>query len=41
MQGVILGKTKIILNTGAIENGRLLAQTAVTLDASSVTQPAP
>ena len=39
MQGVILGKTNIVLGTGATENGRLLAQTAVTLDQDTVTQP--
>jgi hypothetical protein len=39
MQGVILGKTLINLQTGATENGRLLSQTAVTLQANHVTQP--
>jgi hypothetical protein len=39
MQGVILGKTLINLQTGATANGRLLAQTAVTLDAATVTIP--
>jgi hypothetical protein len=39
MQGVILGQTLINLQTGATENGRLLAQTAVTLDQATVTQP--
>ena len=39
MQGVILGKTLINLQTGATENGRLLAQTAVTLSQNKVTQP--
>jgi Ice-binding-like len=37
MQGVILGKTLINLQTGATENGRLMAQAAVTLDANAVT----
>jgi hypothetical protein len=39
MQGVILSKTNIVIGTGATENGRLLAQTAVTLDQDTVTQP--
>ena len=37
--GIILSKTLISLNTGAKVNGRLLAQTAVTLNASTVVQP--
>lgn len=37
--GVILSKTLISLSTGAKVKGRLLAQTAVTLDAATVTQP--
>jgi hypothetical protein len=40
-KGIILSKTLIDLQTGAVMNGRALAQTAVTLDASTVTQPAP
>ncbi len=40
-EGIILSKTAITLATGASVNGRLLAQTAVNLDASTVTQPAP
>ena len=39
-KGVILGKTSISLNTGAVLDGRALAQTAVTLIANTVTQPA-
>jgi Protein of unknown function (DUF3494)./Bacterial Ig-like domain (group 2). len=39
MQGVILSQTTIALQTGASANGRLLAQTAVTLDKNTVTQP--
>jgi hypothetical protein len=37
--GIILGKTAIVMQTGAVINGRALAQTAVTLDANTVTQP--
>ena len=37
--GILLSKTQIVLQTGAALNGRALAQTAVTLDASTVTQP--
>ena len=39
-EGVVLGKTLIAVNTGTTVNGRLLAQTAVTLQKNSVTQPA-
>ena len=39
-EGILLGKTVIALNTGATVNGRLLAQTAVTLQMNPVTQPA-
>lgn len=39
-EGVVLGKTLIAVNTGAAVNGRLLAQTAVTLQQNTVTQPA-
>jgi methionine-rich copper-binding protein CopC len=39
-KGTILSKTLIALQTGAKLNGRTLAQTAVTLDANAVTQPA-
>lgn len=38
-QGNILSKTLISLNTGATMTGRALAQTAVTLDAATVTLP--
>lgn len=38
-EGIILSQTSIVLNTGASANGRLLAQTAVTLDANAVTSP--
>jgi hypothetical protein len=39
MQGVILGQTLINMQAGATENGRLLAQTAVTLNQNTVTAP--
>jgi hypothetical protein len=39
-KGIILSKTQIAVNNGAVINGRALAQTAVTLDANAVTQPA-
>jgi hypothetical protein len=37
--GVILARTKIALKTGASANGRLLAQTAVSLEQNAVTRP--
>ena len=40
-EGVMLAKTDITLETGASIHGRLLSQTAVSLDAATVTQPAP
>jgi len=40
VEGTILSKTMIALNTGASANGRLLAQTAVTLQMNAVTLPA-
>jgi hypothetical protein len=39
-EGVLLGQTLIAVKTGATVNGRLLAQTAVTLEQNAVTQPA-
>ena len=39
MKGVILSKTLISMNTGSSITGRTLAQTAVTLNASTVTHP--
>jgi hypothetical protein len=39
--GVVLGQKLIAVKTGASVNGRLLAQTAVTLQQNAVTQPAP
>jgi hypothetical protein len=41
LEGVVLCQTMINLRTGASIAGRLLAQTAVSLDASTVVQPAP
>jgi hypothetical protein len=38
-EGVVLGKTMIAVNTGASVTGRLLAQTAVTLQMNAITQP--
>ena len=38
-EGVVLGQTGINLQTGATINGRLLAQTAATLQMNTVTQP--
>ena len=40
-EGVILGQTSIVFRSRSTTNGRLLAQTAVTLDATTVAQPAP
>ena len=40
-EGVVLAKTLIATNTGASVNGRLLAQTAVTLQMNAITEPAP
>jgi hypothetical protein len=39
-EGVVLGKTMIAVNTGASVNGRLFAQTAVTLQMNAITEPA-
>lgn len=41
IEGIVLSQTSIRLATGASINGRLLAQTAVTIDGSTVIQPAP
>jgi len=38
-EGVVLCKTGIALRTGASINGRLLAQTAITIESSTITQP--
>ncbi len=40
-EGVVLAIKGITVNTSASVNGRLLSQTAVTLDMNTVTQPAP
>tara|TARA_R110002167_G_scaffold19055_6_gene70768 strand:- start:56104 stop:56844 length:741 start_codon:yes stop_codon:yes gene_type:complete len=39
-EGIILSKTLIAVNTGTSVNGRLLAQTAVTLQMNAITEPA-
>jgi len=39
-EGVVLAQTSVTLRTGASINGRLLAQTAVNIDGSTVTEPA-
>lgn len=39
-EGIVLAKTMVAVKTGASVNGRLLAQTAVTLQQNAVTQPA-
>jgi hypothetical protein len=41
LEGVVLGQTAVTLRTGASATGRLLAQAAVSLDASTIVQPAP
>jgi hypothetical protein len=40
-QGVVLAVAGITVNTGTTVNGRLLAQSAITLEGNPVTQPAP
>jgi hypothetical protein len=40
LEGVVLAQTSITLRTGASVRGRLLAQTAVSIDSSTVTEPA-
>jgi Ice-binding-like len=41
MEGVVMAAKAITLNTGATANSRLLAQSAVTLNANTIAQPAP
>jgi hypothetical protein len=41
LEGIVLCRTSVALRTGASINGRLLAQTAITIDASTVAEPAP
>jgi hypothetical protein len=41
LEGIVMTQTSIALRTGASINGRLFAQTAVTLDASTVKEPSP
>jgi cytoskeletal protein CcmA (bactofilin family) len=41
LEGVVLTKTAVTLETGASINGRLLAQTAVDMAADTVVGPAP
>ena len=41
LEGNVLSKTNIAVKTGASVHGRLLAQTAVTLQMNAVTQPGP
>jgi hypothetical protein len=38
---LVLTHTSIMMHTGASTNGRLFAQTAVSLDGATVVQPAP
>ena len=40
-EGIVLAKTMVAVKTGASVQGRLLAQTAVTLEMNTVTQPSP
>jgi hypothetical protein len=41
LEGIVLVKTKAVFETGSSLNGRVLAQTAVTLDMSTITAPPP
>jgi hypothetical protein len=38
MEGVVMSATQITMNTGATANGRLLAQTAVTLAGNTIVE---
>jgi len=40
-EGIVLSKTAIHMGPGASINGRLLAQTAVSIESTTVTEPAP
>ncbi len=40
LEGIVLSQTSIALQTGASINGRLLAQSAVTIDSSTAVEPA-
>jgi hypothetical protein len=39
-EGVVLGKKLIAVKTGASAAGRLLSQTAITLEMNGITEPA-
>jgi hypothetical protein len=39
MEGIILGKTAVTFTTGSTLNGRILAQTAASLDMATITEP--
>jgi hypothetical protein len=41
LEGIVLSQTEISMATGASANGRLLSQTAVTIDKCSIIQPSP
>jgi hypothetical protein len=41
IEGIVLSQTSTPLHTGASINGRLFAQTAVSIDGSTVVQPSP
>jgi len=41
MKGIILCQTQIVMNTGATLNGRAMAQSAVTMDANTLTHSTP
>jgi len=41
LEGVVLTQTSVTFGAGASQNGRLLAQTSVVIDGSTVVQPAP
>ncbi len=40
-EGIVMTQTSATLHTGASINGRLFAQTAVSIDGSAVVQPSP